>query len=83
MENEHSNNNKVSYIGYGYDAPALIKIYDNHNISILPSFTEATPYVVDESLSRKRPVIIFEDISYIVKDKKGIFVSKRDTNSFF
>ena len=50
---------------------------------ILPSFTEAHPYVVDESLARKRPVIIFEDIAYIVKDKKGIFVSKRDTNSFF
>ena len=41
---------------------------------ILPSFTEATPYVVDEALARKRPVIIFEDISYIVRDKKGIFV---------
>ena len=27
-------------------------------------------------------MIIFEDISYIVKDKKGIFVSKRDINSF-
>ena len=49
---------------------------------VLPSFTEATPYVVDEALSRKRPVIIFEDIDYIVKDKKGIFVSKRDLNSF-
>ena len=49
---------------------------------ILPTFTEATPYVVDESLSRKRPVIIFEDIAYIVKGKKGIFVSKRDVRSF-
>ena len=49
---------------------------------VLPSFTEATPYVVDESLSRKRPVIIFEDIEYIVRDKKGIFVSKRDVDSF-
>ncbi len=49
---------------------------------ILPSFTEATPYVVDESLSRKRPVIIFEDIEYILRDKMGIFVSKRDIDSF-
>ena len=47
----------------------------------LPSFTEATPYVVDESLSRKRPVIIFEDIAYIARGKKGIFVSKRDISS--
>ena len=49
---------------------------------ILPSFTEGTPYTVDESLSRKRPVIIFEDINYIIRNKKGIFVSKRDINSF-
>ena len=48
---------------------------------ILPSFTEGTPYVVDESLSRKRPVIIFEDIKYIIRDKIGIFVSKRDIDS--
>ena len=47
-----------------------------------PSFTEATPYVVDEALSRKRPVIIFEDIAYIVRDKKVIFVSKRNVDSF-
>ena len=44
--------------------------------------TEATPYVVDEALSRKRPVIIFEDIAYIVRGKKGIFVSQRNVNSF-
>jgi glycosyltransferase involved in cell wall biosynthesis len=49
---------------------------------VLPSFTEATPYVVDESLARRRPVIIFEDIDYIVRDKKGVFVSKRDIDSF-
>ena len=40
------------------------------------------PYVLDECLSRKRPIIIFEDIAYIVKDRKGIFISKRDINSF-
>jgi uridine kinase len=27
-------------------------------------------------------VIIFEDIDYIVRDKKGIFVIKRDIDSF-
>ena len=37
---------------------------------------------MDESLSRKRPVIIFEDITYIIKDKTGIFISKRNINSF-
>ena len=67
----------------GYTKPkSLINIYDKHNIMVLPSFTEGTPYTVDESLSRKRPVIIFEDIAYIVRDKIGIFVSKRDIDSF-
>ena len=72
----------VHLLGYVSDPQSLINIYDDHNIMILPSFTEAHPYVVDESLSRKRPVIIFEDITYIVKDKRGIFISKRNINSF-
>jgi hypothetical protein len=38
--------------------------------------------VVDESLSRDRPVIVFEEISYVVNNKKGIFVCKRDLSSF-
>jgi len=74
-------NKKVNFIGYGYKAPDLIKIYDNHNIFILPSFTEAHPKVIDESLARMRPVIIFDDIKHIVQNKKGIFVSKRDPSS--
>jgi hypothetical protein len=49
---------------------------------ILPSFTEAHPYVLDECLSRKRPAIIFEDISYVVKGRLGVFISKRDISSF-
>ena len=75
-------NNKINLLGYVSDPQTLINIYDNHNIMILPSFTEAYPYVVDESLSRNRPVIIFEDIEYIIKDKRGIFVSKRNLDSF-
>ena len=80
-ENFKHDNKKVNFIGYGYAAPDLIKIYDSHNIFILPSFTEAHPKVIDESLARKRPVIIFEDIKHIVQNKKGIFVSKRNVAS--
>ena len=82
LTNQKISNKNIKLLGYVAEPQSLINIYDNHNIMILPSFTEATPYVVDESLSRKRPVIIFEDIAYIVKDKKGIFVSKRDVRSF-
>jgi len=74
-------NNNIKYLGSGYKKHQLIKIYDDHNITILPSYTEAHPKVVDESLSRLRPVIIFDDISHIVQNKLGVFVSKRDVNS--
>ena len=80
-ENQTVSNNKIKFLGYVADPQKLINIFDKHNITILPSYSEATPYVVDESLSRKRPVIIFEDINYIVRNKKGIFISKRDLNS--
>ena len=80
-KNIKQNNKKISYIGHGFDASELIKIYDNHNIFILPSFTEAHPKVIDESLARIRPVIIFEEIKHIIQNKKGIFVSKRNVKS--
>ncbi len=74
-------NNRVNFLGYGFDSLALIDIYDSNNILILPSFTESYSQVIDESLSRKRPVIIFEEIEYIKGDRIGVFVSKRNTES--
>ena len=59
----------------------MIDDYDNHNILILPSYTEGQPYVVDESLARRRPVLIFKDIQHIIKGRKGIFVSERNITS--
>ena len=81
-KNQKNSNNKVELLGYISDPKLLINAYDNHNIMVLPSYTEGTPYIVDESLARKRPIIIFEDIAYIVKEKMGIFISKRDVDSF-
>ena len=80
-KNQNFKNKNIKLLGYVADQKSLINIYDKHNIMILPSYTEATPYVVDEALARRRPVIIFEDISYIVRDKIGIFVSKRNLDS--
>ena len=80
-ENIKINNNKINLIGFENNVQEIIKIYDNHNITILPSFTEAHPKVVDESLARMRPVIIFEEISHIIQDRYGIFISKRNTKS--
>jgi len=80
-ENIKSSNKKVNFVGPIYDTNELIKTYDNHNIFILPSFTEAHPKVIDESLSRGRPVIIFNEIKHVIQNKKGIFVSKRNAKS--
>jgi len=56
----------------------LIKTYDKNNILILPSYTESYSKVVDESLSRFRPVILFDDIKYIIGKRLGVFSVKRD-----
>ena len=58
---------------------ALIDIYDKNLIFILPSFTEGHPQVLDEALSRLRPVIVFEEIQHVKRDRKGVFICKRDT----
>ena len=61
----------------------LIKYYDDHDIFILPSFTEGHPMVLLEALARRRPVIVFDEIEHVVGDKKGIFVAKRNYLNFF
>ena len=61
----------------------LIKYYDDHNIFILPSYTEGHPMVLLEALARRRPVIIFSEIEHVIGDKKGIFVAKRNFLNFF
>ena len=82
LQNSKINNKNIKIIDLVFEPHSLIKIYDEHNIVILPSFTEGHPQVVDEALARKRPVIIFEDIDHIIKDKIGIFVAKRNISSF-
>ena len=68
-------------MGYKSEQEELINIFDNNNIFILPSFTEAHPQVLFESLARLRPVIIFDEIDHVVKDFKGVIISKRNSQS--
>lgn len=56
----------------------LINLFDSANIIILPSFTEAHPKVIDEALSRMRPVIVFDDIKYVINNRFGVFSVKRN-----
>ena len=81
VESKTTNSSKIKYFGGGFNSEKLKKIYDEHNIFILPSFTEAHPKVVDEALARCRPVIIFEDIEHIIGNRKGVFVTKRNPDS--
>ena len=58
---------------------SLIKNYDKNNILILPSFTEGHPQVLDEALARLRPVIVFDEIKHVKRDREGVFICKRNT----
>jgi len=75
-------NSNIKILDYVSGFHDLIKIYDSHNIFVLPSYTEAHPKVIDEALSRLLPVIIFEDIKHVVGNRKGIFVCKRNKDHF-
>jgi len=71
-------NKRINFIDYVSEKKELINVYDTHDILILPSFTEAHPKVLDEALSRLKPVIIFEDIKHVINGRLGVFSSERD-----
>ena len=71
-------NKNINFINEIADQKEIIKLYDSHNIFILPSFTEGSPKVILESLARKRPVIIFKEIKHVKLNFKGFFVCDRN-----
>jgi glycosyltransferase involved in cell wall biosynthesis len=73
--------NNISIINYENKHDEIIKFYDEHCIFILPSYTEAHPQVLDEALARNIPVIIFQEISHVIRNRKGIFISERNIKS--
>ena len=79
--NKKINQENIEIINFEDDHESIIKFYDSNNIFILPSFTEGHPQVLDESLSRLRPVIIFEEISHVIGKREGVFVAKRNSSS--
>ena len=72
--------NRIKVINFINEESKLINVYDSSNIVILPSYTEAHPKVIDEALSRMRPVIIFNEIKYVVNKRYGVFSVKRNFN---
>ena len=73
--------NNISYENSISDINELIKVYDKSRIFILPSYIEGFPKVISEALARLKPVIIFEEIDYVIDGREGIFVCKRDEES--
>jgi glycosyltransferase involved in cell wall biosynthesis len=71
---------RIKVINFVKNEKRLINIYDSSNILILPSYTEAHPKVIDESLSRMRPVIVFNDIKYVIQKRYGVFSIKRNAS---
>ena len=71
-------NKNINYISSVSNIKKLIKIYDETRIFILPSYIEGFPKVISEALARLKPIIIFDDIKYVVNNRKGIFVCKRN-----
>ena len=72
---------KINIISFKNYNDEIIKFYDEHNIFILPSYTEAHPQVLDESLARLRPVIIFKEIEHVKRNREGVFVCDRNYKS--
>ena len=58
--NKNINQKNVNVYEIENNEDNLIKFYDDHNIFVLPSFTEGHPMVLLEALARLRPVIIFK-----------------------
>jgi glycosyltransferase involved in cell wall biosynthesis len=72
--------NKIKFLEPISAKKNLIEQYDQHDIFILPSYTEGHPQALIESLARQRPVVVFEEIKHVLQKYEGVFVCKRDHN---
>ena len=72
----------IKFFNFFDNVQDLIFHYDLCNIFVLPSYTEAHPKVIDEALSRLKPIIIFDDIEHVVEDRVGIFKAQRNLKDF-
>ena len=72
--------NKIKFLEPISSKKNLIEQYDQHDIFILPSYTEGHSQVLLESLARQRPVVVFEEIEHVLQKYEGVFVCKRDHN---
>ena len=80
---DYPKNTNIKIFGQVSSLKKLIKYYDNSDIFILPSYSEAYPQVILESFSRLKPVIIFNEIKFLKKNfSYGLFNCDRNIKSF-
>lgn len=77
------NQNFIFYKKEVFNHKKIKKYYDDCNLFVLPSFTEGNPQVIKESFARQRPTIVFDDLKFLSKQYKGIFVSKRNSKNLY
>ena len=75
------NYNNIKLISFDNYKDAIIEFYDKSSILILPSYTKAHPQVLDEALARCRPVVVFNEIAHVKRNRDGVFVCKRSLSS--
>ena len=82
-KNNYPINKNIKILGQISSTKELIKHYNWSDIFILPSYVEAYPQVILESLSRLKPIVIFNDIKYLKKTFSfGLINCERNVNNF-
>ena len=75
-------NPNIRILGQVSSVKKLIQYYNNTDIFILPSYSEAFPQVILESFSRLKPVIIFNEIRFLKNMfSHGLFNCERNIKS--
>ena len=84
LEKKHyPRNPNIKIFGQVSSLKGLIKHYNNTDIFILPSYSEAFPQVILESFSRLKPVIVFNEIRFLKNMfSHGLFNCERNIDSF-
>ena len=82
-KNQYPKNRNIKIYGQVSSTQELIKFYNDTDIFILPSYVEAYPQVILESLSRLKPIIVFNEIKYLKKTFSfGLVNCERNINDF-
>ena len=82
-KNQYPKNKNIKILGQISSTQKLIKFYNDSDIFILPSYVEAYPQVILESLSRLKPIIVFNEIKYLKKTFSfGLINCERNINDF-